>query len=144
MLQALGLENDSETQQNSYFAFKGSPIDNLEAYSGSISFALKDSQAIFVNENNVYPATVKNPYLKVDFDRSRFVAYLGVDAPTLFTEESVWGGGTLSETGSLVGDASISNADFKGQITSSEEAVLLFERELQSGGVISGITLWEK
>jgi hypothetical protein len=143
-LQALGLENDSETQQNSYFAFKGSPIDNLEAYSGSISFALKDSQAIFVNENNVYPATVKNPYLKVDFDRSRFVAYLGVDAPTLFTEESVWGGGTLSETGSLVGDASISNADFKGQITSSEEAVLLFEKELQSGGVISGITLWEK
>jgi hypothetical protein len=113
--------------------------------SGTVTFALQGAEAFYRNGSALAAATVSNPELSIDFDRSTFATRLDVGA-----NGSSW---RVQATGDVAANGEFrsawrdgTNATVKGTLAGAQgrQAAYLFTRSLDSQRQLTGIATWSR
>ena len=131
---------------NNYYAIlRGAEHIHLPE-SGKASFSLRHAEASYINNGEIYPASVRGGSLEIDFENSSFSTSLDVVANG--RNWDVTGFGDVTSTGHLVSSfRDGSNSTIRGALGGSEaqQAAYVFTRELDTGRReqrLIGVTDW--
>lgn len=134
---------------NYYVLFQAKDTEWQMPASGSMGFALKDSQAVVFDQDKrvLSGATLENAKLQLDFAKASFNT--GFDLVTGNERFALQAQGTVSSTGILSGAGQYSrptNMAVNGVVTAEKggTAAYLFQSRLDSNRLVSGATYWGK
>lgn len=147
------VKNQSEAKpvaMNNYYAlFQAKDSEWQMPASGSMGFALKDSQAVVFDaaRSTLSAATLENARLQLDFAKASFST--GFDLVAGQERFALQAQGTVSSAGILSGDSQFSrptNMAVNGVVTAEKggTAAYLFTSVLDNGRLASGATYWGK